>query len=91
MRPKRKTHFIKLNFIWDTEIDSDIYQVTLAANVKPNHIAKIIRKEHELLCEDDNSIYNTNGRTPESLIQYLNEKYHWNCKKLEYAVTIDLL
>lgn len=87
-----RTLNLKMNFIWDEEDDTKEFRLTVPDNVSDNEIAETLKKEHEYLCgEDDEDIYGSVGRAPETLLDYVCDKYGWSWCELEFNVDIDLV
>lgn len=67
-----KKYFFKINFLWDTEIDSKEFIITVPVNVSIADIETAMKKAHRFLTsEDEEDSYGVYGRTPEFLLTAL--------------------
>lgn len=76
--------------MWDTEIDSKEFIITVPVNVSIADIETAMKKAHRFLTsEDEEDSYGVYGRTPEFLVEYVCEKNGWLFKKLEFNSIMD--
>jgi hypothetical protein len=85
------TYTIRINFVWDDGDDTRQFKLFVPSNVTEPEITDILSKEHEYLCKDDEEdFYGTQGRCPETLLNYVCEKYNWQWQWQELELDIDL-
>lgn len=84
-----RTLNIRINFFWDDEDDICNFKLTVPNNVNEIEIVDLIEREHEYLCrEDTEDIYGIQGRNPETLINYVCEKYNWEWNKFDFDIDL---
>lgn len=83
---------LRINFFWDDGDDMKEFNLTVPNNVSNDEIADILEKENKYLCtEDDADIYGIYGRTPETLLNYICDKFYgWSWDDIEFDVDINL-
>lgn len=80
---------LRLDFLWDDEIDSKYFTVYTPDNVGEIELSEIIKREHHFLdFEDKEEIYGFQGRSPETLMDYICEKYDWKWKDFEFDMVM---
>lgn len=80
---------LRINFFWDDGDDMKEFALTVPDNVNTEEIKEALIKEHKYLdLEDETDLYGTSGRDPETLLDYVCEKYEWNWE--EFSFDIDL-
>lgn len=67
------------------------FKLTVPNNVSNIEVADVLREEHEYLCtSDDEDIYGTIGRTPETLLNYICNKYNgWSWREFQYDIDMN--
>lgn len=85
---------LRINFFYDDGDDMKSFKLTVPDNVSSIEITDILRKEHEYLCEiedeeDEEDIYGTMGRNPETLLDYVCEKYGWSWREFEFDIDVN--
>ena len=86
-----KTINLRINFFWDDGDDMQEFALTIPSNVCEIEVVDILEKEHDYLCtEDEEDIYGVQGRNPETLLDYVCEKYGWSYKTFEFDIDINL-
>ena len=89
--PKKTSRFIRLNFFWDDGDDLQQFVVSIPESISNDEIADIIKKEHDYLdAIDKTELYGGNGRNPETLMNYLCEKYAWDRKDIVFDIDMNL-
>lgn len=82
---------VRLNFFWDDEDDVLEVIINTPNNVSVDDVNEALLNSHTYLDEEDESdIYGKSGRNPETLLDYVCEKYGWNWQKIEVDFDIDL-
>lgn len=93
MGSKTKTRKVvfELNFQWDDGPESRTIVLTVPKDVTDENIIAVIKDCHRVLCEDedDMDIYGTEGRSPETLINYVCEVHGWSWKDINFALDLD--
>ena len=80
MKRYMRKYIIKSVFTWDDENDEMFIIVCIPDNKTIDEVREILQKEHDFLCtgEDDECLYENNGRNIESLMSYVCRKYGWD-------------
>lgn len=87
-----KTYNIFITFIENDPTDNNLFQITVPSTVSKFDINRIIRTEHTILDEDpEQTIYGSGGRNPETLLDFICQKYNWSYKPLQKDLSISLL
>lgn len=75
-----KKYIIKTTFLWDDEDDEMLIIIIVPVNVTKEEVRKILLEAHGFLetNEDDECLYENNGRNIESLMSYVCRKYGWD-------------
>lgn len=81
---------VKIEMISDGFDCSEYVQLIIPDNIDENKITSIIKEEHKYLCEDTEDIYGFRGKAPETLLDYVCEKYKWSWTSLRANRTIIL-
>lgn len=93
MGSKTKTRKVvfELNFQWDDGPESRTIVLTVPKDVTDEDIIAVIKDCHRVLCEDedDMDIYGTEGRSPETLMNYVCEVRGWSWKDVNFALDLD--
>ena len=85
-----KTLNLRTNFFWDNGDDILEFKLTVPSNISEIEVADILKKEHEYLdMEDNEDIYEINGRSPVTLLDYVCEKYGWSWSDFEFDIDLD--
>jgi hypothetical protein len=85
-----KTYTIRLNFFWDDGNDMREFKITVPGNITEGKITEILLKEHKYLSVDDKEdFYGIQGRDPETLVDYVCEKYNWQWQEFEYDIDLN--
>lgn len=82
---------IKAN--WENEAEPDVWHfiLTVPKEVDECAVSEILKKEHDFLVnEDTEEIYEINGRSPVTLLDYVCDKYNWSWRDLEFDIEINL-
>ena len=87
-----KTLTIKLTFLLDDEDDLREYHLTVPNALTNVEIIDILKREHEILSLDDelSDIYGYQGRNPDTLLEYVCKKYHWNYESVNFDFGLTL-
>lgn len=81
---------VRLNFFWDNEDDMQEFQLSVPDKVTIDNVEKVLLKEHNYLdTEDTSNTYGANGRNPETLINFICQKYGWAYKEMEYDIDLN--
>lgn len=81
---------VKLNFLWDTEIVTTEVSITVPNTETPETVMKAINEAHSYLCfEDDTDIYGVNGRTAQSLLDYVCEEHNWTWEEINFEIEMN--
>lgn len=65
------------------------YKLTVPSDVSEIEIADVLKREHEYLdTADEDDIYGVQGRSPETLLDYVCKKYGWSWG--DFTFDIDL-
>lgn len=71
--------------------DTQKFVVMAADDMDNAKVAVILKKEHEYLNgKDSEGIYEIQGKTPETLLDYVCEKYGWTWKPFEFDIDLEL-
>lgn len=86
-----RTLNLRINFFWDDGDDIKEFKLTVPDNVSDSEIMETLKKEHEYLChEDEENIYGTDGRNPETLLNYVCDKYYgWSWCDFQYDIDVN--
>ena len=86
-----RTLNLRINFFWDDGDDIKEVKLTVPDNVSDNEIMETLKKEHEYLCyEDEENIYGTSGRNPNTLLNYVCDKYYgWSYFDFMYDIDVN--
>lgn len=86
-----RTLNLRINFFWDDGDDMEIFELTVPSNVSNAEILDALKKEHEYLCkEDEEDVYGKTGRTPETLLNYICDKYYgWSWRDFQYDIDVN--
>lgn len=80
------TYIMKLTYLWDGCNDICEIKITVPSNITPLMISEKLQQAHDFLDqEDEEDIYGTQGRCPETLLDYICERNEgWNWSHLQY-------
>lgn len=85
-----KTYTLKLNFLWDEEIDTEVFKLTVPDNITEKDIYITLQTEHNYLDKkDEEDLYGYLGRNPETLLDYICEKFDWDWEPFEFDMDIE--
>lgn len=85
-----KDYIVRFNFLFDDSCDTTGYIVYLPSNLSLEDFRTILKNIHNYLCcDDEEDIYGINGRTAETLLAYVSEKYGIKYKQLAYDLEMD--
>ena len=86
-----RTLNLRMNFFWDDGDDIKCFKLTVPDDTTDDEVIDILKKEHEYLCtDDDEDIYFNKGRNPETLLDYVCDKYYgWSCSDLQYDIDLN--
>ena len=87
-----KKYKVRINFVWDYEYQNDTgeFIIVVPNDVTVEEIEKILSDSHNYLCdEDEDGWYDEAGREPETLLNYVCEKYGWKCEELEFDIDME--
>lgn len=80
----------KLNFLWDTEIDSKEVYITVPDNVTTETIMEKLKKMHDYLCfEDETGIYEIEGRNAKTLLEYTCGENDWTWEEINFDMELN--
>lgn len=81
----------ELNFQWDDGPDSRTIILTVPKNMTDEDIITVIKDSHRILCEDESGadIYGTEGRSPETLMNYVHDTHGWSWRDVDFALDLD--
>ena len=81
---------MRMSFLWDDGEDIDIFNLVVPDHVSKMEIENILNKEHHFLClEDEEDRYGIEGRCPETLLEYVCEKYDWKYEGLKFHIDME--
>ena len=81
---------VKLNFLWDTEIDSKEVSITVPDSVTSETVIEELKKMHEYLCfEDDTGIYEIEGRNAQTLLEYACGENDWTWEEINFDIELN--
>jgi hypothetical protein len=84
------TYITRLNFFWDDDDDIKEVKIYVPENISDLEVAEILLKEHKFLCKDDDEdFYGTQGKNPETLLDYVCEKYDWRWKEVSFDIDLN--
>lgn len=87
---KTKTYTIRINFFWDDGDDIWEFKLIVPEDVTVEKIEETLIKEHEFLdMKDETDLYGKAGRSPVTLLDYINEKYGWKWEDFEYDIDLN--
>lgn len=91
MEENMRTLNLRINFFWDDGDDMEAFELTVPSNVSNAEILDTLKKEHEYLCEEDEEdVYGKTGRTPETLLNYICNKYYgWSWRDFQYDIDVN--
>lgn len=81
----------ELNFQWDDGPESRTIILTVPKDKTDEDIIATIKDCHRVLCEDedDMDIYGTEGRSPETLMNYVRDARGWSWRDIDFALDLD--
>lgn len=81
---------VKLNFLWDTEIDSKEVYITVPNDVTKETVMEKLSEMHNYLCfEDDTDIYGSEGRNAQTLLEHTCSKHNWNWEEVIFDLNLN--
>ena len=81
---------VKLNFLWDTEIDSKEVSITVPDNITTETVIKALKETHEYLCfEDDTGIYELEGRNAKTLLEQTCGDNDWTWEEILFDIELE--
>lgn len=82
---------VRLNFTWDDCDDLFECKMVVPEHITEDMVNEILINEHNFLCfEDEEDIYETEGRIPATLLNYVCNKYEWEWSDIEYDIDLNL-
>lgn len=82
---------VRLNFFWDDGDDMNSFVIVVPKDITIQHVRTVLLNAHSFLDNEDASdYYGVNGRNPESLINYVCDKYGWKSEDLEFDIDLNL-
>lgn len=87
-----KKYNIRLNFFWDDGDDMKEFVLIVPIDVMLSEVNQAIVDAHHFLCfEDEEDLYGSLGRTPETLIEFVCQKHRgWFWKEMEFEIDLNL-
>ena len=86
-----KSLSVRLDFMWDDGDDVKEYVIHVPDKVSASDVNKALMQGHKYLCkEDEEDIYGTNGRNPETLMDFVCSKYLWRYREKTTNYDINL-
>lgn len=85
---------LELNFMWDEGPETNTVIIISESDVTVTDAIGIIKAAHDKLCEqdreDENSLYGTNGRNYETLMNYICDEFYpdWSWRPVKDAVDL---
>ena len=71
--------------------DTRKFVITATDDMDNAKVAVILKKEHEYLNgKDPEGIYEIQGKTPETLLDYVCQKYGWTWEPFEFDIDLEL-
>lgn len=81
---------VKLNFLWDTEIDSKEVSITVPNNITTETVINKLKEMHNYLCFEDNTdIYGTEGRNAQTLLEHTCGENDWTWEEILFDIELD--
>lgn len=81
---------VKLNFLWDTEIDSKEVSITVPNNITTETVVEKLKEKHEYLCfEDETDIYGKDGRNAQTLLEQTCKENNWTWEEILFDIELN--
>ena len=81
---------VKLNFLWDTEMDTKEVYITVPKDVTPETVIEKLEEKHNYLCfEDETDIYGTEGRNAQTLLEHTCSENNWSWEEISFDLDLN--
>lgn len=82
---------LRINFFWDDGEDMQEFTLKVPSNVTIDQVKDTLIKTHDHLdMNDDTNSYNTSGRNPVTLLDYVCRKHGWEWESLSFDIDLNL-
>lgn len=88
-----RTLNIRLRFLFDDGmVGVGQYRLTIPETTSDAEVFEILQKEHDFLCSsDERERYKLCGKTPDTLLECVREKYKWEYNRFHYDIDMSLM
>lgn len=82
---------LRINQLWNGEDDMWEFRIVVPNNVTVEEVQETLLKTHKFLDEEDTEgIYEHDGRSPVTLLDYIYEKYGWQWEDFGFDIEFSM-